>query len=463
MNKPKIGLLALYLKLYDDTQAWLRADVEAFKEEIEGKLGETLEVVSHPICRIAGEIQEAVDSFKAQDVDAVVTVHLAYSPSLEGCEALGQANLPILVLDTTPDYSFTPVTGAGRIMQNHGIHGVQDLCSVLRRQGTPYQVFAGHYKNSPVLERLSAAAHGAMMANRMMHCRVGQIGESFAGMGDFRIDAETFSQMGISVVPFDAVEGEKRLSQIPDSEIEDEWAKDNARFNVQALPQEVYRQSARVGLAIRKWIQEQKLDALTVNFLATEGNPALPVMPFLELCKCMENGIGYAGEGDAMNAAFVAALMGSFPKTTFAEMFCPDWQDESVFCSHMGEFNPTIADHPMLLTELEFSYTSAGNTATLYGCMSGTDQAAFLNLNPISDGKFVLIAAPGGMKQVKEQAPEMEKVVRGWFTPQVPLAQFLEEYSRLGGGHHGAIVYEPDWDALASFARCMGWDFEIIR
>lgn len=463
MRKPKIGLLALYLKLYDDTQAWLRDEVEGFKTEIENKLEETLTVVHHPVCRLKEEIEAAVCHFEKEEVDALVTLHLAYSPSLECYEVLAQTSLPILVLDTTPDYSFNAFTGAGRIMQNHGIHGVQDMCSMLRRSGVKYQVFAGHYQHSNVLQCLHNAAAGAMMAHRMHGCRVGRVGESFAGMGDFLVGDDALQKMDITVVPFDFEKGAGQLAAIPEEEIQKEWQADSARFTVKDLSQQAYTTSARVGMALRKWIEEEKLDAITVNFLETENNPALPVMPFLELCKSMERGIGYAGEGDAMNAAFVAALMAGFPKTTFAEMFCPDWKDNSVFLSHMGEFNPAVAAQPILLTEMDFSYTSAGNPATLYACFEGEENAGFVNLNPIENGRYLLIAAPGRVLPIPEESPEMQRTVRGWFAPQVPVPDFLRQYSLLGGGHHGAVVYNWNIDTMRSFAGCMGWDFAVIE
>ena len=42
--------------------------------------------------------------FNDADVDAVITQHLAYSPSLESIDALMTIKAPLIVFDTTPDY-----------------------------------------------------------------------------------------------------------------------------------------------------------------------------------------------------------------------------------------------------------------------------------------------------------------------------------------------------------------------
>ena len=50
-------------------------------------------------------------------------------------DALAGTDLPIVVLDTTPGYAFGPTTDPAEIMYNHGIHGVQDMCNLLIRNG----------------------------------------------------------------------------------------------------------------------------------------------------------------------------------------------------------------------------------------------------------------------------------------------------------------------------------------
>lgn len=463
MRKPKIGLLCFYLKLYDETVAWLREERVVFQEKITEELrSRNLDVVTYDMCRVESEFSNAISHFEANKVDAVVTLHLAYSPSMESEKALRSTHLPIIVLDTTIDSSFDGISGSGRVMQNHGIHGVQDMCSLLRRNRVDYQIFAGHYEKSQVLTQVANAAKGAMIASSMKNCRVGRIGVPFYGMGDFYLpDNEFKDSIGFDVIDYDFADSKRLLSGIDEKTIVNEWEADCQKFDRLDLDYETYAESAKVDLIVRKWIGEKGLDAFTVNFMATDENPDLPRMPFVEACKAMNRGIGYAGEGDVLTAAFVSALMSGFNKTTFAEMFCPDWDGNSVFLSHMGEYNIAVSAETPLLTEMDFPYTSAGNPAALYGAMK-KGRATFLNLNPLSDGEFTLIASEGAMLEMEETADDLKKTVRGWFKPDMELSSFLASYSEYGGGHHAAIVYECDMDILKSFAKIMGWKFEVI-
>ena len=91
------------------------------------------------ICRTKEEFENAGKLFA--DCSAVVCLHLAYSPSLESVDMLESLNKPLIMLDTTMGESFgTEATGED-LMNNHGIHGLQDLCSVLKRRKVKYFVY----------------------------------------------------------------------------------------------------------------------------------------------------------------------------------------------------------------------------------------------------------------------------------------------------------------------------------
>jgi len=158
MNKPKIGLLPLYVKFYDEVLPDLAAQVEPFVGRVQSALADGgLEVLVAPISRTRPDFASAVERFEAAGVDAIVTLHLAYSPSLESAAVLAKTALPVIMLDTTPDRDFGRDVDPMRLLYNHGVHGLQDLASVLRRFGKPYQVVAGHLEDSDVIQRCVSA------------------------------------------------------------------------------------------------------------------------------------------------------------------------------------------------------------------------------------------------------------------------------------------------------------------
>jgi L-arabinose isomerase len=456
MKKIRIGLLPLYLKLYDETLPHLRERLSVFYEET-AKALETLglEVERSGLCRVRDEFFAAVCRFQTKDADAIVTLHLAYSPSLESADVLAETPLPLIVLDATPDFVFDGGTDPGAILYNHGIHGVQDLCNVLKRKGKDYVIHAGHCTKSDVLARVAGSARAAAAAAAMKSARVGIVGEPFPGMGDFALPFEHMKKtIGIETVPYDFKQGRRMMDAVTDGELAEEYQKDCALFNADKGVESAYMKSERTGLALRRWAEKEKLTAFTVNFLATEKNPDFPYMPFLEACKAMERGIGYAGEGDVLTAALVGALLRAYPETSFAEMFCPSWRDGTVFLSHMGEYNLRISDGRPRLIEKDFPFTSAENPAAALAMMN-KGRAVFVNLAPTQEG-YTLITAPGEMV-TPEGEDRLAETVHGWLKPDCPLASFLERYSMEGGTHHAALVYGADPGEMAVFAQFMGW------
>jgi L-arabinose isomerase len=441
----KIALLPLYIKLYDEVVPERQASMQAFADTIAGQFTRRgFDIVQAPICRIKPEFDAAIRTFEREGAEAIVTLHLAYSPSLESIDALAGTKLPIIVLDTTPDESFGFDFG-DKVMANHGIHGVQDCCNMLIRRGKRFLIAAGHWEKSDVIDRACNLLKAAAMACKMRTARVGTVGGEFAGMGDFCVPAGTF---GMEIVAYTeqpeadaaAVAAERRL--------------DLERFVPDALFEAVHERTLRASLKLRRWVEQARLDAFTLCFLGITREAGWETVPFLEASKAMARGIGYAGEGDVLTAALVAALMRTFPETSFTEMFCPDWSGNRLFLSHMGEINIALTAQKPLLAERAYIFSDTDNPVLATGCFRA-GQAMLVNLAPGPAGTFTLISAA-----VTLDAPETPSTRSntGWFTPAaLSVERFLEAYSRAGGTHHLALAYKADAPTLAHFAELMDW------
>jgi L-arabinose isomerase len=237
---------------------------------------------------------------------------------------------------------------------------------------------------------------------------------------------------------------------VSESDVAGEIAADHQRFRVECS-EEVHARSVRVGLGLRQCLERGNFGAFSLNFLAFKDSTGpVNTVPFLECCKAMARGLGYAGEGDVLTAALVGALSQGFGATTFTEIFCADWAGQSLFLSHMGEMNPAVAATQPLLYEKEYPFTPALNPATL-ACAPRPGRATLVNLSPGPNDTFRLITAPVEVLSDGTH-PDLNHWVRGWIRPALPVAQFLEEFSHLGGTHHSALMFGDHVTALAAFA-----------
>ncbi len=463
MTKLKVALLPMYVKLYDEHWPELRERVNDFHDTIAGEFERRgLEVISSQACTIKPEFEAAIRAFEQAEADAIVTLHLAYSPSLESAGALAATKLPLIVLDTTPTYDFGPAQHPDEIMYNHGIHGVQDMCNLLIRNGKRFRIEAGHWSESDVLDRVTDGVKAARLAIRMRNAKVGAIGKPFPGMGDFQLPADELrSSIGIETVEWDLWDARSVAEPIPDEWIDREIEEDAKKYDAGQVDRETLRQSIRADLTARRWIEQGEWTAFTVNFLDIDRASALPSMPFLEASKAMERGIGYAGEGDVLTAALTGALLSVYPDSSFTEMFCPDWKNNRIFLSHMGEMNLRVAAGKPELRAKAFPFGDADTPVAACGKFRG-GQAVYANLAPGRGGTYTFILSPIDMVE-PEGEDRMTDAIRGWFRPPIPVEYFLAIYSKLGGTHHGVIVYGDAMKVLEAFGETMGWHIAMIR
>jgi L-arabinose isomerase len=296
----------------------------------------------------------------------------------------------------------------------------------------------------------------------MRTARIGRMGDSFDGMGDFAVPPEVLSErIGVTVVPYDSSRTPDLLPDDLGAEVSDEITRDRSLFEADPECDDGHRRSVVTGLAVRRWIEEEKLTGFTFNFLVFDRGFGMPTVPFLEASKAMARGIGYAGEGDVLTSALVGSLAQVAPETTFTEAFCPDWSHGTIFLSHMGEINTDmVAGKPILATR-PFPWTDVDEPAVAFGRLAAR-RCCLVNLAPGPDDRFSLIIVPGETIDIAGE-DRMARTIHGWFRPRMPLPDFLEAYSLRGGTHHSALTGGVSADTLVSFARSMGWNPVVLQ
>ena len=454
----KIGFLPLYIKLYDDIN-YDRTPLENFYKhaaELFEKRG--IAVCTYDFCRVKAEFEKAISDFEASGVDAIVTWHAAYSPSLESIDALVKTALPIIVFDSTPTIEFSPTQNPDEIMPNHGIHGVMDMCSMLTRYGKPYAIAAGHSDTSNVIDRVCGFVRAAVSAKALSKMKVGLFGGAFEGMGDFSVEpSELKSRFGIEVEDVDVELIKKNRNSVTDAEVREEKNVDKERFAFDSnVVEEEYSNYLKACIALRKCIAEREYTAFSANFLNVRE---LGTMPFTECCKAMEKGIGYAGEGDALTAAFVGALLSAYPETNFVEIFCPDWINNTVFMSHMGESNYRVAEGKPLLSRTGSSFVNGSMPYAGY-CRMKAGEGVYMNVSRDKDD-YKLVLTPA--KMLSADKDNFTHSMRGWMQPESSdsTADFLEKLSENGATHHSVFVYGAKAEEIEFFGRLLS--MKIVR
>ncbi len=415
-----------------------------------------MDIVTSDICCRRPEFRAAVELFEDQGVDGMITLHLAYSPSLESIDALSSTKIPLIILNTTPDYDFGPTQDPDNIYLNIAIHGVQDLCNLLKRRGKRFFIEAGHWERSDVLDRVISRAKQAKMASSFLSTRVGLIGKPLDGMGDFRVPESLLkTKYGFSIIKSSPGDIYSIYKDVFKEEIEDEALKDSTTLDNAGIDKELYHNTIKAGLAIRKWIEKESLNAYSLNYMNFGSGSKIPYVPFLEASKAMARGTGYAGEGDILTSSLYHSLATIYPDSTFTEMFCPDWKGNSIFLSHYGEVNLNILkDRPKLIVK---DYPLIKTRVVIAAGRLKEGLCSIVDIAPIEDNRFTLIISKGQMMPPKSK-DNFSDYIHGWFKPDTDLEGYLSQYSSQGGTHHSVVVYGDDFSDIEGFGKYMGWD-----
>jgi L-arabinose isomerase len=461
--QPRIGILPLYLALYDQVCPEYGPAMRAFAQQVAERLSRAgMSVELAPVSRVRDEIERSVAGLMARNVDLLATLHLAYSPSLEAVDALARVDAPLVLLDTTPAPRFSEEATMDDMFSNHGIHGVQDLACMLTRRKRPFFIVAGHVEDAKFVEGVAQIARAAQAAAHLRSSRVLVFGEEFPGMGDFAVTFDALRDMlGVSVRRIPVSELAQRVRDVPPQLLSAEAASDANSFDLSSVAPETLDHSNRVGLAIRMMLEEERASAFSFNFQSFDRAAGVPTVPFLEASKAMARGVGYAGEGDVLTAALVGALLRAFGDVTFTEMFCPDWRGNAVFMSHMGECNLSLAAERPRLVEKAYPFGDVENPiVALFPLRHGP--ATLVNIAPGPDDTFHLIAARVNLLERGLQ-PGFPDVPHFWISPgSAMLPDFLRRYSEAGGTHHLALVLGEHTAAIEAMATILGIRYQQV-
>ena len=153
-------------------------------------------------------------------------------------------------------------------------------------------------------------------------------------------------------------------------------------------------------------------------------------------------------------AAFCGAMLQGWPESTFCEIFCPDWVNNILFLSHMGEVNYRIAATKPCVKRAGRKYgTDDVNPYPGYVRMKG-GRGVYMNVCRGHDD-FRLFAASCEMLDYSED--NFPGSMRGWMKPlNMNVPAFLETVAKNGATHHSVFVYGAATDEIAFFVRRLG-------
>lgn len=462
-QKIRIALLGLSLELYQKAIPDTIVKFESFHRVLADKLGSLGDVACDRLCYTREEVEALVRQAEVSGADVLVIVLISYHPSLNSLAALIQTRLPLLIWNTQDLFEVGPDFTVDQLTENHGMHGVQDLCNVLRRSGRRYGLVSGHCEDAEHLDDLKGWLRAASAATFSRRIKVGMLGQPFQGMGDFGVDeTRMVAEWGPRVEQLTLAGLIEASEAIGENDLAAEMAADHDRFDfLPDITEEDHRRSARLSLAVRRLAETHQIQALTQHFGIYGEDPRIETCPFLGFNHLMAQGYGYAGEGNATIAALDAVLTHVFGRSNFCEMFTSDYKNDQILFYHMGEGNYAMARHGSRPVLKKIPYTfGKGHPYLVPIFQYEPGPSTFVNLTTDPDGHFYLICFEGEVTDYTRldalHAPHFKIQVEG------RLGDFLDAYSFHGGTHHLTRVEGRQKKQIARLARMLGMELKQI-
>lgn len=464
INRPKIGLITLFFDLYLTGGGKLLSSCRAFAAELVDSFEQSAEVIFPGVCINRADIDSAVTQFEAANVDIIIIVHLTYVPSMYTLPALLRTTIPVLLFCTQKIPAVTESITSWDLEENHGVHGFQDLASVLRRAGKEYSVLAGYWNETATKKELEGWLQAAHIRQILHKTHIGLIGHSMENMGDFGVDETALeAQLGVHVRHLSMHAIAETAQKAPEHEIQAQMNFDKKQFQAQEMVTHAQHEAAaRLEWALRATLKRENLLGFASHFLSIGAEGWLETLPFLAASKLLAEGYGFGGEGDVTSAAAVSIMHLLAGEANFTEIFTVDFEGNAVFMSHMGEGNWKMAreDFPIQMRSDPFDMIPLRVDPVSLVFMLRPGPATLLNITTGPQGRIQWIVTEG---QVMD-APPLPNLtqVHNRFESHLPVKEFIGHYSMLGGSHHLALAFGSWKSELAKLARILGIQYVEI-
>jgi len=221
--------------------------------------------------------------------------------------------------------------------------------------------------------------------------------------------------------------------------------------------------AARIELGMKRFLESEGCRAFTTNFQTLHG---MTQLPGLAVQRLMQQGYGFAGEGDWKTAALLRIMKvmstGLQGGTSFMEDYTYHFENgnDLVLGSHMLEVCPSIAveEKPIL----DVQYLGIGGKADPARLIFNTRTGPAINASLIDLGdRFRLLVISVDAVETPHSLPKLPVANALWKAqPDLPTAS--EAWILAGGAHHTVFSHALDLNDMRQFAELHDIELTVI-
>ncbi|WP_024529935.1 L-arabinose isomerase [Serratia fonticola] len=434
--------------------------------------GLPVKMVLKPLVTTPDEITTVCrDANYHQDCVGIITWLHTFSPAKMWIAGLSILDKPLLQFHTqfnaevpwdSMDMDFMNL--------NQTAHGGREFGFIGARMRQQHSVIAGHWQDKNAQERIAQWMRVACAKQESQQLKVARFGDNMRQVavtdGD-KVAAQI--QFGYSVDAYGIGDLVSVIDEVSKGDIDALIEEYEASYElsdvakVNGAKRQNLIDAAAIELGMKRFLEQGKFHAFTTNFETLHG---MKQLPGLAVQRLMQQGYGFAGEGDWKTAALlrIMKVMGNGLNggTSFMEDYTYNFQpgNDLVVGSHMLEVCPSIAkEHKPLL---DIQYLGIGGKADPARLIFSTPAGPAVNASLIDMGdRFRLLVNQVDTIEQPKPLPKLP-VARAIWRAQPSLATAAEAWILAGGAHHTVFSQSLNADYLCLYAEMHNIEFLLI-
>lgn len=447
----------------EETLARVAEDGREMAGYLSGAVGRVA-VEWQPVVRNSDEIFAVCMKASADpDCVGVITWMHTFSPAkmwIRGLQALAK---PMLHLHTQYNEKLPYSTIDMDFMNlNQSAHGDREFGYICTRLGVRREIVVGYYRHARVVAAIRKFADTAVALDFSRGMRVAMFGGNMRDVavtdGD-RVESEI--RYGWSVNYYGPGDLADIVAGVKKEEVKAKMREYAAKYEMRTDLTEAVEEQAKYEVALRSFIEAERINAFTDTFQDLHG---LRQLPGLAVQNIMADGTGFAAEGDYKTAALMAVLCrmaeGRTGGTAFMEDYTYDLTEggELELASHMLEVSPVFAASRPAIEVHPLSIGGKEPPARLV-FDGAPGKAVAVSMVDMGD-RYRLVCADIELVTPPEAMPKLP-VARLMWKLRPDFATGAAAWIRAGGAHHAVVSTALDAADIRLFAKLT--DTELVE
>jgi len=349
---------------------------------------------------------------------------------------------------------------------NQSAHGDREFGFMMSRMRLKRKVVVGHWQDEKILEKIDAWARAAAGWHDWQQAKFVRFGDNMRYVavteGD-KVEAEL--KFGYSVNTHGVGDLVKVINEVSDKEIDKLCKKYEEQYKLvvnlkkKGSQHSSLREAAKIEIGLRNFLQNGNYKGFTDTFEDLHG---LIQLPGIAVQRLMNEGYGFAAEGDWKTAALVRAMKTMASGLKGGNSFMEDYtyhfdpNDEMVLGAHMLEICGSIADGK---PSCEIHPLGIGGKADPVRLVFDVKSGAALNASVVDMGnRFRLLVNEVEAVKPLQGLPKLP-VARVLWKPYPDMQTGCAAWILAGGAHHTCYSQNLTSEHLEDFANMAGIEF----